>query len=58
MLISLGKKQLYGTQVHVDPKTNKATPFAIEDSTYFDARRKAVGMMPLAAYLKLIEKGN
>jgi len=58
VLISQGKKQLYGTQVHVDPKTNKATPFAIEDSTQVDARRKAVGMMPLADYLKLIEKGN
>ena len=58
VLISKGKKQLYGTQVHVDPKTNKATPFAIEDSTRIDERRKAVGMMPLSDYLNLIEKGN
>ena len=55
VLVNTGHKQIYGTQVRVDLKTNKAHPFPIQDSLHVDARRKAVGLMPLQDYLKLFE---
>jgi len=55
VLVNTGHKQIYGTQVRMDLKTNKAHPFPIQDSLNVDARRKAVGLMPLNDYLKLFE---
>jgi hypothetical protein len=56
VLISTGKKQLYGTQVRYNPKTKTAKPFPVEDSTHVDERRKAVGLAPLAKYLKVFDR--
>ena len=46
------KKQLYGTQL--EPKDGKLVPKPIEDEANVDARRKELGMPPLAEYLKFV----
>jgi len=43
--------QLYGSQVRRNPETGAFEPFPIEDEAHVDARRKAVGLPPLAEYL-------
>jgi hypothetical protein len=45
------KKQLYGTQL--TPKDGKLVPQPIEDEANVDARRKGLGLPPLADYLRL-----
>jgi len=53
VLIAEGKPQRYGSQFQtVD---GKSVPFPIEDPANVDARRKAVGLGPLAEYAKEIE---
>ena len=53
VLVGEGKKQRYGTQVHFGPETGgKWELYAIEDEEHVDERRAAVGMEPLAEYLK------
>jgi hypothetical protein len=52
--VNEGKKQVYGTQTIL--KDGKYVPQPIEDEKNVDKRRKAVGMEPLADYLKTIEK--
>lgn len=48
------KKQLYGTQlIHRD---GKLVPQPIEDEANVDARRKELGMPPLADYLKIVNE--
>ncbi len=47
-----GKPQRYGTQLHENPQTKKLELFPIEDEANVDDRRKEVGLMPLAEYLK------
>src|SRR5262249_25407524 len=50
-----GQKQVYGTQMRtVDGKTE---PAPIEDEAGVDERRKAVGLGPLADYIKSFQKG-
>lgn len=56
VLSNQGHKQIYGTQVRVDPKTHHAKPLPIQDSLNVDSRRKAVGLPPLKDYLKSFEK--
>jgi hypothetical protein len=46
------KKQLYGTQLV--SKDGKLVPQPIEDEENVDARRKELGMPPLADYLKMV----
>ncbi len=46
------KKQLYGTQLTA--KDGKLVPQPIEDEANVDARRKELGMPPLADYLKFV----
>jgi hypothetical protein len=55
ILVGKHQKQIYGTQVNVDPKTHKATPFPMKDPKSVDKLRKEVGLEPLAAYLKSYE---
>jgi hypothetical protein len=43
-----GKKQIYGTQIRQDEKTNEYYFAPIEDPDNIDKRRKALGMGPLA----------
>ena len=47
------KKQVYGTQLRL--VDGKYRPQPIEDEANVDKRRKAVGLPPLAVYLRLAE---
>ncbi len=50
--------QLYGTQVSVDEVQNKATPRRLADPANVDRRRTAMGLEPLAEYLKSFSKSR
>jgi len=52
VLVNKHQKQIYGTQVHVDLKTNKAEPFPLKYPKTVDVLRKKMGMQPLAEYMK------
>lgn len=53
ILMGDGKKQRYGTQLHSGPQTGgKIELYPIEDEASVDARRAAVGLPPMAEYLK------
>ena len=47
-----GKKQIYGSQIYYDKKSKKSFVAPLEDPDQVDARRKAVGLGPLADYVK------
>jgi hypothetical protein len=47
-----GKKQIYGTQLRLNQTTQLMELYPIEDEENVDARRAAVGLEPLAQYLK------
>jgi hypothetical protein len=51
VLTNLKQKQLYGTQGISDPKTKKWAPLPIKDAAHVEARRKAMGMIPLKQYI-------
>ena len=54
ILMREGKKQIYGTQVRSGPETGrKLELYPIEDELHVEERRAAVGLPPLADYLKL-----
>ncbi|MFW8590041.1 DUF6624 domain-containing protein [Glaciecola sp. 2405UD65-10] len=53
ILVSKGVKQRYGTQIKVNPKTQKPYIYPIEDEKNVDIRRAAVGLDPIAEYAKL-----
>lgn len=50
VLMHEGKKQLYGSQLTM--VDGKLAPSPIEDEANVDARRKEMGMMPLADYIR------
>jgi hypothetical protein len=50
VLMYQGKKQIYGTQLHT--VEGKYELYPVEDEENVDARRAAVGLPPLAEYLK------
>lgn len=53
ILMKEGKKQIYGSVVQSGPETGgKLVLHPIEDDEHVDERRAAVGLMPLAEYLK------
>ena len=53
ILVGMGKKQIYGTQVRSGPETGGKLVLApIEDEEHVDKRRASVGLMPLKDYLK------
>ena len=53
VLVSKGKKQIYGTQVRSGPDTGGKLVIApIEDEEHVDKRRASVGLMPLKEYLR------
>lgn len=54
VLRGTGKKQKYGTQLELTG--GKFVPQPIEDEEHVDERRKAVGLEPLAEYLKMNER--
>jgi hypothetical protein len=47
-----GKKQIYGSQVNRDPKTDKYSFCPIEDEPNVDKRREEVGLVPLRYYAR------
>ncbi len=47
-----GRPQLYGTQVKIDDATGDMVLYQVEDEAHVDERRAAVGLGPLAEYLK------
>jgi hypothetical protein len=54
VLLAEGKKQMYGTQF--TSVGGKWEPRPLEDPTKVDERRKAVGLPPLADYVKQLEE--
>jgi Family of unknown function (DUF6624) len=54
VLSAEGKKQLYGTQL--EQKDGKFVPKPVEDEVNLDARRKELGMQPIAEYLEAAAK--
>ena len=52
ILMNEGKKQIYGTQLRTDDVTKELKLWPIENEEEVDERRAAVGLMPLAEYLK------
>jgi hypothetical protein len=50
VLVGEGKKQKYGTQLST--KDGKLTPSPVEDEDKLDERRKALGLQPMAEYIK------
>jgi hypothetical protein len=53
ILMLEGKKQIYGSAVQSGPEAGgKLQLHPIEDEDHVDERRAAVGLMPLAEYLK------
>ena len=50
------KQQLYGTQLTA--KDGKLVPQPIEDEANVDARRKDLGLPPLAQYLEQVNRGS
>ena len=50
--ISEGRKQVYGSQLQTDKVTGKNFLSPLEDPDHVDERRAAVGLGPLAEYLK------
>lgn len=50
-----GRKQIYGTQFDITAG-GEPVPYPIEDPEHVDARRKAVGLEPLAARMRSIER--
>jgi membrane-associated protease RseP (regulator of RpoE activity) len=56
VLVHEGKKQLFGSQLTM--VDGKLTPSPIEDEANVDARRKEMGMMPLADYIKRAQEGQ
>lgn len=51
ILIGQGKKQIYGTQLIYDQKTNTHVLQPLENPDHVDERRRAIGLGPLADYL-------
>lgn len=47
-----GNKQIYGSQISSDPKTGEAYVQPLDDPDHVDERRAAVGLEPLAKYVK------
>jgi len=52
ILVGEGKKQIYGTQARLNRTTQRMELYPIQDEENVDARRAAVGLAPLAHYLK------
>ncbi len=54
MLMGEGKKQIYGTGLRTDDVTKELKLWPIENEEEVDARRAAVGLPPMAEYLKMM----
>ncbi len=52
ILVREGKEQIYGTQLKTNERTGKLELSPIKDEENVDKRRQAVGLPPIAEYLK------
>ena len=52
LAIRQGRKQIYGSQISWNMKTNRYYVFAIDDPDQVDQRRKSVGLVPIAVYIQ------
>lgn len=52
VLLAQGQKQIYGSQIGIDIKTNEYSLSPMIDPDNVDKRRAEVGLMPLSEYLK------
>ncbi len=48
-----GRPQLYGSQIQVDPETDKSMIWKIEDEANVDKRRAKMGLSPMIEYAKI-----
>jgi hypothetical protein len=53
ILTGEGRKQKYGSRLHLNEATQKMELYPIEDEENVDARRASVGLPPMTEYLKL-----
>ncbi|MBI1288712.1 MAG: hypothetical protein GC178_14170 [Flavobacteriales bacterium] len=51
VLIGLGKKQIYGSQLETDPATGKYFVSPLEDPEHVDERRRKIGLSTMAEHL-------
>ena len=51
VLLAQGEKQIYGSQIGIDMKTNEYLLSPMIDPDNVDKRREEVGLIPLAEYL-------
>lgn len=58
ILVSEGKKQIYGTQFYKDNKSGKLKPRPIKNSSQIDMVRKSVGLEPLDLYQRILNESN
>ena len=54
VLVGEDKPQIYGTQLYWDDTTGKCELFPIDDEAEVDSRRRELGMVPLAEYVKMV----
>ncbi|MXY51367.1 MAG: hypothetical protein F4Y86_02390 [Gammaproteobacteria bacterium] len=54
-LVAQDKRQLYGTQLYHDEATGELKLYPIEDEANVDARRREVGLSPLAEYVDAVK---
>ena len=52
ILLRKGQKQIYGSQVFLNIKTNEAYVLPLEDPYNLDIRRASVGLEPMANYIE------
>ena len=55
VLLRHGEKQIYGSQLEIDSRTQKYVLSPMIDPDNVDRRRESVGLMPLAEYLKYFD---
>ena len=51
VLLNMNKKQIYGSQIGIEPETGAAYVLPLEDPDRVDERREKVGLGPMANYL-------
>ena len=54
ILMGEGKKQIYGTGLRTDDRTKELKLWPIDNEEEVDERRRAVGLPPMAEYLKMM----
>lgn len=55
VLVGSHRKQIYGTQIHIDPRTHKPTPLPLKYPKIVNQLRKKMELEPLEVYLKTFE---